>query len=155
MKEGARPDRPLLIDADGLNVLARLGPDTLKSAQGPVVLTPHPGEMSRMLGCSTAVVNADRISAARRLVAMTGASVLLKGAHSVIAMPDGAVFVNSSGNPGMATPGMGDVLSGIVGALMGAAILVLITNAVLLFGLPIQMQLIIKGVVIVVAILPA
>jgi len=119
VKEGARPDRPLLIDADGLNVLARLGPATLKSAQGPIALTPHPGEMSRMLGCSTAVVNADRISAARRMAAITGASVLLKGARSVIAMPDGTVFVNSSGNPGMATPGMGDILSGITGALMG------------------------------------
>lgn len=119
VKEGAQPGRPLLIDADGLNVLARLGPATLRSARGPIVLTPHPGEMARMLECSTSVVNADRISAARQLAAMTGAHVLLKGARSVIATPGAVIFVNSSGNPGMASPGMGDILSGITGALMG------------------------------------
>jgi NAD(P)H-hydrate epimerase len=119
VKEGAQPDRPLLIDADGLNVLAKLGPAMLRAARGPIVLTPHPGEMGRMLGCATGAVNADRISAARRLASMTGAHVLLKGARSVISTPGAAVFVNSSGNPGMATPGMGDILSGIVGALLG------------------------------------
>jgi hydroxyethylthiazole kinase-like uncharacterized protein yjeF len=121
-KEGAQPGRPLLIDADGLNVIAGLGPEILKIAQGPIVLTPHPGEMARLLGISTAAVNADRIGAARRLVEVTGAAVLLKGARTVIATPDGRVSINSSGNPGMATPGMGDVLSGIVGALLGQGI---------------------------------
>jgi ADP-dependent NAD(P)H-hydrate dehydratase / NAD(P)H-hydrate epimerase len=91
----------------------------LKSARGPVVLTPHPGEMARLLGISTAAVNADRIGAARRLADTTGAGVLLKGARTIVATPDGRVFVNSSGNPGMATPGMGDVLSGMVGTLLG------------------------------------
>ncbi len=144
--EGAQPDRPLLLDADALNLVAAhgtststpahalvgaleaellksrpgtvRGPAMLKSAHGPVVLTPHPGEMARLLGISTAAVNADRIGAARRLVDLTGAAVLLKGARTVIATPDGALSINSSGNPGMATPGMGDVLSGIVGALL-------------------------------------
>ena len=145
--EGAQPDRPLLLDADALNLVAAhdtpgsttsthaligaleaellksrantaRGPAMLKSAHGPVVLTPHPGEMARLLGISTTAVNADRIGAARRLVDLTGAAVLLKGARTVIATPDGAVSINSSGNPGMATPGMGDVLSGIVGALL-------------------------------------
>jgi hydroxyethylthiazole kinase-like uncharacterized protein yjeF len=119
VNEGARPTRPLLIDADGLNVLALLGPAILKSAHGPVVLTPHPGEMARLLGVSNAAVNADRITAVRRMTETTGAYVLLKGARTVVATPDGAVFVNSSGNPGMATPGMGDVLSGIIGGLLG------------------------------------
>jgi ADP-dependent NAD(P)H-hydrate dehydratase / NAD(P)H-hydrate epimerase len=119
VREGAQPDRPLLIDADGLNVLAAMGPALLKSARGPVVLTPHPGEMARLLGISTAAVNADRIGAACRLVEITGAGVLLKGARTIVATPDGRVSVNSSGNPGMATPGMGDVLSGMVGALLG------------------------------------
>lgn len=119
VREGARPDRPLLLDADALNVLASIGPAILKSARGPAVLTPHPGEMGRLLNADTAAVNADRIGAARRLAEITGAGVLLKGARSVIAAPDGAIFVNSSGNPGMGTPGMGDVLSGIVGALLG------------------------------------
>jgi ADP-dependent NAD(P)H-hydrate dehydratase / NAD(P)H-hydrate epimerase len=119
VREGAQPDRPLLIDADGLTVLAALGPALLKSARGPVVLTPHPGEMARLLGISTAAVNADRIGAACRLAETTGAAVLLKGARTIIATPEGRVSVNSSGNPGMATPGMGDVLSGMVGALLG------------------------------------
>jgi hydroxyethylthiazole kinase-like uncharacterized protein yjeF len=113
------PDRPVLIDADGLNAIAERGAGMLKAARGPIVLTPHPGEMARLLGSTTAEVNADRIGAARSLVEMTGAVVLLKGARSVIAAPEGTIMVNSSGNPGMATPGMGDVLSGIVGALLG------------------------------------
>ncbi len=117
--EGAQSGRPLLLDADALNVIAEIGPAMLKSAHGPVVLTPHPGEMARLLGISNAAVNADRIGAARRLAELSGAAVLLKGARSVIATPDGTVFVNSSGNAGMATAGMGDVLSGIVGALLG------------------------------------
>jgi ADP-dependent NAD(P)H-hydrate dehydratase / NAD(P)H-hydrate epimerase len=117
--EGAQAGRPLLLDADALNVIAASGPAMLKSAHGPVVLTPHPGEMARLLEISTAAVNADRIGAARRLADLSGAAVLLKGARSVIATPEGAVFVNSSGNAGMATAGMGDVLSGIVGALLG------------------------------------
>ncbi|MGD0290433.1 MAG: NAD(P)H-hydrate dehydratase [Candidatus Binataceae bacterium] len=119
VEEGAQPERPLLIDADGLNVIAALGPALLKSAHGPIVLTPHPGEMARLLGASTVAVNADRIGAARRLAEMTGAGVLLKGARTVVATPDGRVSINSSGNPGMATPGTGDVLSGMVGALLG------------------------------------
>jgi NAD(P)H-hydrate epimerase len=117
--EGAQAGRPLLLDADALNVVAAAGPATLKAAQGPVVLTPHPGEMARLLGSSTAAVNADRIGAALRLADLSGAAVLLKGARSVIATPEGTVFVNASGNAGMATAGMGDVLSGIVGALLG------------------------------------
>jgi ADP-dependent NAD(P)H-hydrate dehydratase / NAD(P)H-hydrate epimerase len=116
------PDRPVLIDADGLNAIAQRGAGILKAARGPIVLTPHPGEMARLLGASTAAVNAGRISAARQLAETTGAVVLLKGARSVIAAPGGALMINSSGNPGMATPGMGDVLSGIVGALLGQKI---------------------------------
>ncbi|MGH7935358.1 MAG: NAD(P)H-hydrate dehydratase [Candidatus Binataceae bacterium] len=119
IEQGAAPGRPLLIDADGLNALAHIGPAAAVRARGPVVLTPHPGEMARLLGSSNAVVNQDRIGAARRLVDLTGAEVLLKGARTVIATRDGAIHVNSSGNPGMATPGMGDVLSGIIGALLG------------------------------------
>jgi len=82
------------------------------------VMTPHPGEMARLLKTSTETVNANRIAAARTLAEKTGACVLLKGARSVMASPDGVVCVNSSGNPGMATPGMGDALCGIVGALL-------------------------------------
>lgn len=111
--------RPMLLDADALNILAQIGAERLKRAKGPVVLTPHPGEMSRLLGSGTREINADRISAARRLSDATGAVVLLKGARSVITGPGGEVYINSTGNPGMSTPGMGDALSGMVGALIG------------------------------------
>jgi ADP-dependent NAD(P)H-hydrate dehydratase / NAD(P)H-hydrate epimerase len=120
--EGVAPRRPMLIDADGLNVVAQIGAAALKRAAGPVVLTPHPGEAARLLGLGTAEVNADRIGAARRLSDLSGAAVLLKGARTVIAGPGGEVYVNASGNPGMATPGMGDVLSGMVGALLAQRI---------------------------------
>jgi hydroxyethylthiazole kinase-like uncharacterized protein yjeF len=115
----ATPDRPLLLDADALNVMAPIQPESFRCARGPVVLTPHPGEMARLLKLSTQEVNADRISSARRLAEATGAGVVLKGARSVIVTPEREVFVNSSGNPGMGTPGMGDVLAGIIGALLG------------------------------------
>ena len=109
----------MLLDADGLNALAELGCETAKRARGAVVLTPHPGEAARLLGVTNAVINEDRISAARKLAERTGATVLIKGARSVIASPAGDIYVNSTGNPGMATPGMGDALSGIVGAMLG------------------------------------
>jgi hydroxyethylthiazole kinase-like uncharacterized protein yjeF len=113
------PECPLLLDADALNVLAPIRPEVLSATRGPVVLTPHPGEMARLLGLSTRDVNADRIGSARRLAEATGAGVVLKGARSIIVTPEREVLVNSSGNPGMGTPGMGDVLSGIIGALLG------------------------------------
>jgi NAD(P)H-hydrate epimerase len=119
LREGGKSGRPLLIDADGLNALAALGPELVRAAKGPVVLTPHPGEMARLLKSTTTAVNADRIGAARKLASITGATVLLKGARSVIVDAAGVVSINGSGNPGMATPGMGDVLSGMIGALMG------------------------------------
>ncbi len=119
LDEGVSAHRPLLIDADGLNALAALGCEAARGAKGAVVLTPHPGEAARLLGESTAQINADRIGAARRLAERTEAHVLLKGARSVIAAPDGTMYVNSSGNPGMATAGMGDALSGMLGALLG------------------------------------
>jgi hydroxyethylthiazole kinase-like uncharacterized protein yjeF len=109
----------LLIDADALNALAELGCGLLRKAKGPVVLTPHPGEMGRLLSQDTATVNSNRISNARRLCDLTGAHCLLKGNRTVIASPAGVVYVNSTGNPGMATPGMGDALSGILGSLLG------------------------------------
>jgi ADP-dependent NAD(P)H-hydrate dehydratase / NAD(P)H-hydrate epimerase len=119
ISDACQPQRPMLIDADGLNALAAIGCEALKRARGPVVLTPHPGEASRLLGIATTAINDDRVSAARTLADRTGATVLIKGARSVIASPDGDIYVNSTGNPGMSTPGMGDALSGIVGALLG------------------------------------
>jgi hydroxyethylthiazole kinase-like uncharacterized protein yjeF len=107
---------PLVIDADGLNCL---GDDVqvLRRRPGPTVLTPHPGEMSRLTGMPTAAIQEDRVGAAQRLAEVTGAHVVLKGARTVIAAPGGHVAINLTGNPGMATGGMGDVLAGVVGAL--------------------------------------
>jgi NAD(P)H-hydrate epimerase len=119
ISDACEPERAMLIDADGLNALAAIGCETLKRARGPVVLTPHPGEAARLLGVTTTTINDDRVTAARTLAERTGATVLIKGARSVIASADGAIYVNSTGNPGMSTPGMGDALSGMVGALLG------------------------------------
>ncbi len=119
ISDACERDRPMLIDADGLNALAAIGCESLRRARGATVLTPHPGEASRLLGVTTTAINADRVTAARTLAERTGACVLIKGSRSVIASPDGDVYVNSTGNPGMSTPGMGDALSGIVGAMLG------------------------------------
>ncbi len=119
IEDGARPNRQLLIDADGLNALAEIDCAAARRAQGPIVLTPHPGEMARLLKTSTAEVNADRVTAARILSERTGACVVLKGAHTVIAGVGGEIYINSTGNAGMGTPGMGDALSGMLAALLG------------------------------------
>ena len=108
---------PLVLDADALNALVgRL--DVLSRAQAPVVLTPHPGELARLLDKSAADVNADRPSSARALAEAHGVHVVLKGAHTVVASPDGSLAICPTGNPGMATAGTGDVLTGMVGALL-------------------------------------
>ncbi len=108
---------PCLIDADGLNALEGQV-DGFASARSPLVLTPHPGEMSRLLQRPTQAVQADRLSAARELARRASAVVALKGARTIVATPDGAAFVNPTGNPGMGTGGTGDVLSGVCGALL-------------------------------------
>lgn len=108
---------PCVLDADGLNALAgQVG--RLKAALGPVLLTPHPGEMARLLHRSTKEVQADRIAAARELARSASAVVALKGARTVVAQADGAVYVNPTGNPGLGTGGTGDVLAGVCGALL-------------------------------------
>jgi NAD(P)H-hydrate epimerase len=113
----ARCSTPMVVDADGLNALAPLAaPLAGPSAAGDRVLTPHPGEAARLLGGSVAAVQADRLAAARRLARAAGAIVVLKGHRTLTAHPDGRAAVNASGNPGMATAGVGDVLTGVVGA---------------------------------------
>lgn len=108
---------PLVVDADGLNLLA------LRSLQTPVyrdnwVLTPHPAEAARLLGCEVADIQQDRVSSAVDIARRFGACVVLKGCGSVVADPGGAYAICSAGNPGMATAGSGDVLTGIVVALL-------------------------------------
>ena len=111
-------DIPWVIDADGLNNLV-LEIDRLRHAKVPPVLTPHPGEMARLTGKSTAEVNADRIGIARAFAVEHRCHLVLKGARTVIATPDGEIFINPTGNPGMASAGMGDVLAGMLASLLG------------------------------------
>lgn len=108
---------PLVIDADGLNAVAR-DPSILRRAKHPPVLTPHPGEMARLVGVTVSDVQDDRIGHARKMAEGYGCYVILKGARSLVAIPDGFVYVNPTGNPGMAAAGMGDVLTGIVAGFM-------------------------------------
>jgi len=109
---------PWVIDADGLNNLA-IEMDRLRHAKTPPVLTPHPGEMARLTGKKTSDVNADRVGIARSFAIENHCHLVLKGARTVIATADGKVFINPTGNPGMASGGMGDVLAGILSALLG------------------------------------
>ncbi len=115
----------LVIDADGLNILAARGQEFKTVMQnlsdrlrGRVVLTPHPGEMARLMGLSTAEVQRDRLGMARRAASDWRATVILKGSRTVIADPGGQAYINITGNAGMATAGMGDLLAGVVGGLL-------------------------------------
>jgi hydroxyethylthiazole kinase-like uncharacterized protein yjeF len=113
-------DSPLVLDADALNQLSGSPELQARLAQRVVaaVLTPHPLEAARLLGVTSGVVQGDRLAAARELAARLEAIVVLKGSGTVIARPDGEVFVNTTGNPGLATGGSGDVLGGLCGALL-------------------------------------
>ena len=107
---------PLVLDADALNVLAG-DPGRLAAREGQtVIVTPHPGEMARLLGLSTAEVQANRLESARNLATTRGLHVVLKGHRSLVATPAGTISINPTGNPGMATGGTGDVLTGVIAA---------------------------------------
>ncbi len=108
---------PIVLDADGLNALAAAPAPPVERRSTALALTPHPGEMARLLGCTTAEVQTDRLAAARRAAQKFSAHVVLKGFHTIVASPEGPVFMNSTGNPGMATAGTGDVLTGILAGL--------------------------------------
>lgn len=104
---------PLVVDADALNLLAQE-----PIARGDWVLTPHPGEAARLLGCKTSAVQDDRPEAARRLAREFNAVVVLKGAGTLVATPSGALWLSDTGNPGMASGGMGDTLTGVIAGLL-------------------------------------
>jgi len=114
-------DVPLVIDADGLNLLAK-NTDVLKKTGKVHVLTPHPGEMARLTGLSVTEVQEDRINTASSFSKEYGVVLVLKGASTVIAEPGGKVFINPTGNPGMAGGGMGDVLAGFIAGLIAQGI---------------------------------
>ena len=108
---------PVILDADALNLIA-VDVGLWKHMKSPVVVTPHPKEMARLSGSSVENVQRDRVGAALQLAAGRGIVVVLKGAGTVVADPDGAVAVIGAGNPGMATGGTGDVLAGVIGGLL-------------------------------------
>ncbi|HXI58452.1 MAG TPA: NAD(P)H-hydrate dehydratase, partial [Polyangia bacterium] len=109
---------PMVVDADALNLLGADHRAVLRSAPAPRVLTPHPGEAARLLGTTTAEVQSARLAAARTLASDTQSVVVLKGARTLVAQPDGTVFVNPAANPALATAGSGDVLTGVITAFL-------------------------------------
>lgn len=109
---------PMVLDADALNVLAG-ATEALRAARAPIVITPHPGEMARLLGVKVEEVQRRRLRTARTAAERFRVVVVLKGARTVIADPEGEAFVVPTGNPGMATGGMGDVLTGVIAGLIG------------------------------------
>jgi NAD(P)H-hydrate epimerase len=112
----AQTNGPMVLDADALNAVAG-HLDWLRSHKGPLVLTPHPGEMGRLLGCATSVVQDGRLQLAVRFARDVGVTLVLKGQGTLVT--DGQrVYRNTTGNPGMATGGTGDVLAGLIGALI-------------------------------------
>lgn len=133
-----QPAAPLVLDADALTMLA--GSASLQQAlaarPGPRVLTPHPLEAARLLACNTDDIQHDRIEAARRISARYGVWTVLKGAGTVMTCPRGTWRINGSGNPGLATAGTGDVLAGMIGALLAQALTPeqAVTGAVWLHG---------------------
>ena len=109
---------PLVIDADGINALCDQKDLLTVRPAGTTILTPHPGEMARLTGMSVNEIEADRVRVAGDFAKKYGAVLVLKGARTVIASPEGDLFVNSTGNPGLATGGMGDVLTGVIAGLI-------------------------------------
>lgn len=112
---------PVVIDADGLNCLAPWPKELRGSADLPIVLTPHPGEMLRLMGTSDKAALHDRVAAARAFATEYQVILLLKGGRSLVAAPDGRVFLNSTGNAGLGTSGAGDNLTGVIAGFVGQA----------------------------------
>lgn len=114
----SRLDCPLILDGDGLTAISR-DLDILRKRRAPTVLTPHPGEMARLTGLTISQLEQDPIRILQNTAADLDAVIVLKGAHSLVGFPDARVFVNMSGNSGMATAGSGDVLTGTIAAMLG------------------------------------
>lgn len=131
---------PVVIDADGLNCLAPWPEDLRGSLRAPLILTPHPGEMLRLIGARDKSALDDRVAVAKQFATDHNVIVLLKGAKSLIAAPDGRVFINPTGNPGLGTAGAGDTLTGLIAGFIaqdseGADVLEAIIAALYVGGL--------------------
>lgn len=109
---------PLIIDADALTLISR-NTSILKNLKAGAVLTPHPGEMARLTGIKVEDIQSNRLEVAKEFAVKWGVITVLKGARTIVALPDGTVYINPTGNAGMATGGTGDVLAGIIAALAG------------------------------------
>ncbi len=110
--------KPLLIDGDGLTAMAQ-NPEILNKRSAPTILTPHPGEMARLVGGKQSIDSMNKIDLLQNQTKRLNSIIVLKGAHSLIGYPDGKVYINMSGNAGMATAGSGDVLTGVIAGLYG------------------------------------
>ncbi|MCD6285382.1 MAG: NAD(P)H-hydrate dehydratase [Anaerolineae bacterium] len=110
--------KPLLIDGDGITAVCQ-DLQSVRERTAPTILTPHLGEMSRIVGLDVADIDVDKVDVLQRATRDLNATIVLKGAHSLVGYPDGRVFINMSGNPGMATAGSGDILTGTIAAMVG------------------------------------
>lgn len=117
----AKLNKPIVLDADGINALAGRA-DTLKTAKAPVILTPHPGEMARLTGQDMNEIQKNRKDVAIKAASEYNTVVVLKGHETVVAAPSGDVYINATGNPGMATAGTGDVLTGMIASFVGQGV---------------------------------
>lgn len=115
LADGAK--KPLVIDADGINAITA-NINILKRSEAPIILTPHPGEMARLLGTDVKTVQSDRYNIAKKFAVMYGVTLILKGANTLIATPEGRVYVNLTGNNGMGKGGSGDMLAGMAAAFL-------------------------------------
>jgi len=113
----AQTKQPLIIDADGINAFASC-PKDLKGDGRTLVISPHPGEMARLIGITAGEVQKDRLKVSRRFAMEHNIYVVLKGYRTIISTPDGELFINSTGNPGMASGGTGDILTGMLGGFL-------------------------------------
>jgi NAD(P)H-hydrate epimerase len=114
----AETELPVVLDADGLNAFAGHGDSLTRRKSARLVITPHPGEMVRLLGCSIPEVQKDRVKTAADAARKWNAHVVLKGFHTIVAGSNGEVFVNTTGNPSLAKGGSGDVLTGLLAGLI-------------------------------------